>query len=103
MLVFLPGEFLGQRSLAGYGPWGLKELDTTEQLSYLWLIGPIICRRNQKLAKLTSGCADISEVGLKSEEASTDWGLHQLSCAVLPPRGPQSGARGTSAQFQGPH
>ena len=26
----LPGEFHGQRSLAGYGPWGLKELDTTE-------------------------------------------------------------------------
>ena len=23
----------GQRSLAGYGPWGRKELDTTEQLS----------------------------------------------------------------------
>ena len=28
--VFLPGEFLGQRSLAGYSPRGLKELDTTE-------------------------------------------------------------------------
>ena len=28
--VFLPGEFHGQRSLAGYGPWVCKELDTTE-------------------------------------------------------------------------
>ena len=28
--VFLPGEALGQRSLAGYSPWGCKELDTTE-------------------------------------------------------------------------
>ena len=28
--VFLPGEFYGQRSLAGYSPWGHKELDTTE-------------------------------------------------------------------------
>ena len=28
--VFLPGEFHGQRSLAGYSPWGCKELDTTE-------------------------------------------------------------------------
>ena len=28
--VFLPGEFIGQRSLAGYSPWGCKELDTTE-------------------------------------------------------------------------
>ena len=28
--VFLPGESHGQRSLAGYSPWGRKELDTTE-------------------------------------------------------------------------
>ena len=28
--VFLPGESHGQRSLAGYRPWGRKELDTTE-------------------------------------------------------------------------
>ena len=27
---FLPGEFHGQRSLAGYSPWGRKELDMTE-------------------------------------------------------------------------
>ena len=29
-LVFLPGEFQGQRSLEGYGPFGHKELDTNE-------------------------------------------------------------------------
>ena len=28
--VFLPGESHGQRSLAGYRPWGRKESDTTE-------------------------------------------------------------------------
>ena len=28
--VFLPGESHGQRSLAGYSPWGHKELDMTE-------------------------------------------------------------------------
>ena len=28
--VFLPEEFHGQRSLAGYSPWGFKELYTTE-------------------------------------------------------------------------
>ena len=28
--VFLPGEFHGQRSLAGYSPWGREELDMTE-------------------------------------------------------------------------
>ena len=30
--VFLSGEFHGQRSLAGYIPWGHKELDLIEQL-----------------------------------------------------------------------
>ena len=28
--VFLPGKFHGQRSLAGYSPWGHKESDMTE-------------------------------------------------------------------------
>ena len=28
--VFLPGESHGQRRLAGYGPWGRKQLDMTE-------------------------------------------------------------------------
>ena len=32
--VFLPGEFHGQRSLAGYCPWGCKESDMTEQLTH---------------------------------------------------------------------
>ena len=33
--VFWPREFYGQRSLAGYSPWGCKESDFTEQLSLL--------------------------------------------------------------------
>ena len=36
--LFLPEESHGQRSLAGYSPWGPKELDTTEQLT-LYLLG----------------------------------------------------------------
>jgi len=31
--VFLPGKSHGQRNLAGYSPWGHKELDTIEWLS----------------------------------------------------------------------
>ena len=31
--VFVPGKFHGQRNLAGYSPWGGKELDMTEQLT----------------------------------------------------------------------
>ena len=30
--VLLPREFHGQRSLAGYNPWGRKESDMTERL-----------------------------------------------------------------------
>ena len=32
--VFLPGESHGQRSLAVYSPWGLKESDTTEHITH---------------------------------------------------------------------
>ena len=32
---FLTGEFHGQRSLAGYSPWGHKGSDMTEQLTLL--------------------------------------------------------------------
>ena len=32
--VFLPGEFHGQSSLAGYIPWGHKKSDRTEQLIF---------------------------------------------------------------------
>ena len=33
--VFLPGKSHGQRSLAGYSPWGQKELDVTEHTHIL--------------------------------------------------------------------
>ena len=36
--VLLPGESHGQRSLAGYSPWGLKESDTTEHAHLHWTI-----------------------------------------------------------------
>ena len=32
--AFLAGESHGQRSLAGYSPWGLKESDSTERLTH---------------------------------------------------------------------
>ena len=37
--VVLPGESHGQRSLAGYSPWGHRELDTTEQLTLHFICG----------------------------------------------------------------
>ena len=35
--VFLPGESHGQGSLAGYSPWGGKELDMTEVTSHTYI------------------------------------------------------------------
>jgi len=32
--VFLPGESNGQRSLAGYSPWGHKEPNMTEETEH---------------------------------------------------------------------
>ena len=37
-LVFLLGEYYGQRSLVGYSPWGCKESDTTEGLTLSFTI-----------------------------------------------------------------
>ena len=45
--VFLPGESHGQRSLAGYSPWGCKESDTIEatEHTFIYLIGlAMACR-----------------------------------------------------------
>ena len=38
--VFLPGKSHGWRSLAGYSPWGHKELDTTEHTHRYCMVGP---------------------------------------------------------------
>ena len=35
--VLLPGKSHGQRNLVGYSPWGCKELDMTERLSFPFL------------------------------------------------------------------
>ena len=47
--VFLPGEFHRQRGLAGYSPWGHKELNITERMhthththTILWWNQPIL-------------------------------------------------------------
>ena len=40
--VFLPGESHGERSLAGYSPWGHKELDITKQLTHIHTHTPAV-------------------------------------------------------------
>ena len=43
--VFLPGEFHRHRSLVGYSPWGPKESDTTEQLTFFWPVKSTLAPR----------------------------------------------------------
>ena len=50
--AFLPGESHGRRSLAGYGPWGRKESDTTERL-HSSLTSTVTNYTNQAQAQLT--------------------------------------------------
>ena len=46
-LVFLPGEYHGQRSLVGYSPQGRKESDTTEATLHA-----CIARLSERLNKI---------------------------------------------------
>ena len=41
--TILAGKSDGQRSLAGYSPWGHEDLNTTEQLVLLSTIGRATC------------------------------------------------------------
>ena len=43
-LILLPGEFPGERSLAGYSPGGHKESYTTERLAHVHMHGVSACR-----------------------------------------------------------
>ena len=45
--VFLPGEFHGQRSLAGYCPWGHKESDMTEHTHTCVCVCVCVCIRSK--------------------------------------------------------
>ena len=74
--AFLPGEFHGQRNLAGYSPRGCKELDTAEQLSHtdcLVLIN--ISFMSVSLAKMsfTIVISTVSSAYLASPQKSTVW------------------------------
>ena len=56
-LVFLPGESHGQRSLAGYSPWGHRESDMTERLTFLPLTASDI---SEDMRTLYSTCVCVS-------------------------------------------
>ena len=58
--VFLPGKFLGQRSLVDYRPWSCKELDMTEKLTHTHIYGERLRGRERVVLvfNLKSGLVD---------------------------------------------
>ena len=100
MAVFLPGEFHGQRSLAGYSPWGRKELDTTEshththtQITILCeskiILSPLIDNRvlwktNTQSTQACKACNTrwMSTSGME-EKAAARWKCRSRLCCVL--------------------
>ena len=75
--VFLPGEFHGQRCLAGYSPWGLKESYTTEGLTFTYFI----CLGINKLSH-----AWLSETPWKIQARILEWVAFAFSRGSSQPR-----------------
>ena len=80
-LVFLPGESHGQTSLAGYSPWGRKELGMTERssLTSLWAL---------VVKNLPAKAGDVRDVSLIPGSGRSPGGRHgnslQYSCLENP-------------------
>ena len=82
--VFLPGESHGQRSLAGYSPWGHKESDTTERLTL-----PTSDRgsRNQRVRTASPQGTQVLErawPGAQFHRSHSSVAPLQVSCVLVP-------------------
>ena len=104
--ILLPGELHGQRSLAGYSPWGHKESDLTEQLSLIhtranaatWTCKQVLATLTYRkgLAKLfelpcssnsKEPACDAGDLGLTTGSQRSGEGYHkpfQYSCLENP-------------------
>ena len=91
--VFLSGESHGHRSLVDYSPWGHKELDTTEQLSFLLLL-PLVIRTYRTYFSVVSD--SLQHHGLQpsrllcpwdSPDKNTGVGCHALLQGIFPTQG----------------
>ena len=61
--AFSPGEFLGQRILAGYSPWGFKESDITERLTSSNMLEMAAMKRRLKHPWPLSSCNSQFRIG----------------------------------------
>ena len=84
--VLLPGKFQEWGSLAGYSPWGRKELDTTEQLHFLSCYSSFWRRKWQPTPVFfpgeshgQRGLAGLRSMGLQSRTRLSNYHTHDLS------------------------
>ena len=69
----MPGEFHGQRSLAGYSPWEQEQSDTTELLTHLTRLRDEEeeAKENRRLGKgRTAGGATVLPSGYRGRPVS---------------------------------
>ena len=84
--VLLPGEFHGQRSLAGYCPWGQKELDMTERLT-LSLVIYSLYQKFFTLILTKANTIHLSRVNFNTAGWNTGVCLTLFRCVSLPCKG----------------
>ena len=81
--VFVPEGSHGQRSLAGYSPWGHRESDTTEQLNYNTVSTRVVSVVNTRVSLFSIAA------GMKTKPLPRAEGLARLR-VVGPPALPPS-------------
>ena len=92
-LRFWPGEFHGQRSLAGYRPRGHTELHTTNTFSFTWHPGGADVHCVAMAPHTLAGMGTCTGIGLPSLPPCCGGSLHQVSkwrSFVTCPRPPNS-------------
>ena len=88
--VFLSGEFHGQRRLAGYSPWGHKELDSTKRPTHTHTSDQAwvregkqlaqhhsVSKQSNKWAKVTQSCLTLCDIMDHSPPDSSVHGIFQ--------------------------
>ena len=100
--VFLPGKSHGQRSLAGYSPWGHRESDTTEDTCMYNAIYSFCHARNPRASDghRSRGSPGIPSSLGRREGRALDWPYPALPGQGNPPYTHFSTRRQSSDKFQ---
>ena len=82
--VFLPAKSHGQRSLAGYRPWGHKEWDTTERLHFHFSLSQLCPGFPMLMAGLNSALYSNIPIAHLRSNITSDFNTISLGYENLP-------------------